>query len=270
MTSNIGAALRELREASGKEAKAVARSAAMSASKLSRIETGKATPAVMDVERILTAIGVSDEVRAELSEVARKAATEAVAWRLYRRMGFAQHQDAIGAVEAETQTQRLFQPSCMPGLVQTPEYVRAILARKNLTEEMLSRTVGARLERQRVLYQAEKAFRFIITESVLRWRLLSPPEIAMQLDRLIAVSRLPNVWIGVVPLSAAMGEVPTSSFVVYDSRLVIVEIPHAEITTREPRDIEVYLAKFERFADVSLTGDDMRAFVAGIRDEFLR
>ncbi|MGH3737507.1 MAG: DUF5753 domain-containing protein [Micromonosporaceae bacterium] len=176
----------------------------------------------------------------------------------------------MGAVEAETETQRLFQPSCMPGLTQTPEYVRAILARKNLTEEMLSRTVGARLERQRVLYQTEKSFRFIITESVLRWRLLSLPEMAMQIDRLIAVSRLPNVWIGVVPLSADMGEVPTSSFVLYDHRLVIVEIPHAEITTREPRDIDVYLGKFGRFENVSLAGHDMRAFVAGIRDEFLR
>ncbi|MGH3737506.1 MAG: helix-turn-helix domain-containing protein [Micromonosporaceae bacterium] len=90
MTKDIGKVLRELREASGMEAKAVARSAVVSASKLSRIETGKATPAAMDVERILTAIGVSEEIRAELSEVARKAATEAVAWRLYRRMGFAQ------------------------------------------------------------------------------------------------------------------------------------------------------------------------------------
>ncbi|WP_330175835.1 helix-turn-helix domain-containing protein [Streptomyces sp. NBC_01498] len=270
MTSDIGAVLRELREAGGMEAKAVARSAAMSASKLSRIETGKATPAVLDVERILAAVGVSDEVRAELLAVARKAATEAVAWRLCRRTGFARHQDAIKAIEAGTETQRIFQPSCVPGLVQTPEYVRAVLARKNLTEDMLSRTVGARMERQRVLFEAEKTFRFVVAESVLRWRLVSSPEMAMQLDRLIAVSRLANVWIGVVPLSADMGEVPTSSFAVYDRRLAIVEVPHAEITTREPRDIDVYLAKFERFVDVSLAGNDMRSFVAGIRDEFLR
>ena len=164
----------------------------MSPSKLSRIETGKATPTVMDVERILTALGVSDELQAELSEAVRKAATEAMAWRLYRRTGFARHQDAIRAVEAETQTQRLFQPSCVPGLVQTPEYVRAILAGKQLTEEMLSRTVSARLERQRVLYRSGREFRFVITESVLRWRLLSAPEISMQLDRIISVSRLPN------------------------------------------------------------------------------
>ena len=242
----------------------------MSASKLSRIETGKATPTVMDVERVLTAVGVSDQVRAELSEAARRAATEAVAWRLYRRMGMARHQDDIGAIEADTAVQRLFQPSCMPGLTQTPEYVRAILAGKDLTEEVLSQTVAARLRRQQVLYRGEKSFRFIITESVLRWRLLSPAEMAMQLDRLIALSRLSHIWIGVVPLSADMSEVPTSSFVVYDSRLVVVEIPHAEVTTHEPRDVELYRGKFERFARVCLAGEEMRGFVARARDEFLR
>ncbi|MDI2126985.1 helix-turn-helix domain-containing protein [Yinghuangia seranimata] len=270
MKGNIGGTLRELRQASGKEAKAVARSAAMSASKLSRIETGRLVPSAMDVDRILTALGVSPEIRTRLTELARKEATEATAWRLYRRAGLHHHQEAIGAVEAETAVQRVFQPSCIPGLCQTPEYVRGILAPKALSDDVLARTVGARLERQEVLYDPAKSFRYLITESVLRWRLLPAPAMAVQLDRLITLSRLPNVWIGAVPLSAPMTEVPTSSFVIFDSRMVIVEIPHAEITTSEPKDVELYLAKFERFEQTAVTGEEMRALVGGIRDEFLR
>ena len=270
MKGDIGSTLRELRQASGKEAKAVARSAAMSASKLSRIETGKLSPTVMDVDRILTSLGVSDEIRAKLTEVARREATEATAWRLYRRTGFHHHQDSIRAVEAETTVQRVFQPSCIPGLCQTPEYVRGILSRKGLTEDMLSRTIGARLQRQTVLFDPAKSFRYLITESVLRWRLLSPPEMAVQLDRLITLSRLPNVWIGVVPLSARMTEVPTSSFVIFDNRMVTVEIPHAEITTGEPKDVELYREKFDRFELTAHTGDAMRSMVSGIRDDFLQ
>ncbi len=270
MKGDIGKALRELREASGKEAKAVARSAVMSQSKLSRIETGKVTPTVMDVERILTALGVSDEVRAKLTEVARQEATEATAWRLYRRSGLHHHQDDIRALEADTAVMRLFQPSCIPGLCQTPEYVRAIFAPKGLTEEVVSRTIGARLQRQAVLFDQAKSFRFLITESVLRWRLVSPPEMAVQLDRLVTLSRLPNVWLGVVPLSAPMTELPSSSFVLFDSRMVIVEIHHAEITTAEPRDVESYREKFERFEKLAITGEDMRATVSAIRDDFLR
>ncbi|MGW3227488.1 helix-turn-helix domain-containing protein [Kitasatospora sp. NPDC001095] len=85
--TQLGAALRELRQASGKEAKAVARSAVMSPSKLSKIETGKVSPTVVDVERILTAIGVPEEVKAEYMAGARAQATEATAWRLIRRLG---------------------------------------------------------------------------------------------------------------------------------------------------------------------------------------
>ena len=270
MKGDIGSTLRELRQASGKEAKAVARSAAMSPSKLSRIETGKVQPTVMDVERVLTALGVSEEVRCRLAEVARKEATEATAWRLYRRTGFHLHQDAIRAMESETTVLRLFQPSCVPGLCQTPEYIRGILGRKGLTEDMLSRTIGARLQRQAVLFDSTKSFRCLIMESVLRWRLISPPEMAVQLDRIITLSRLPNVWMGVVPLSAPMAEVPTSSFVIFDSRMVIVEIPHAEITTREPKDVELYRGKFDRFERTALVGDDMRNMVGDIRDRYLQ
>ncbi|MGW1172455.1 helix-turn-helix domain-containing protein [Kitasatospora sp. NPDC002543] len=270
MRGKIGSTLRELRKASGKEAKAVARSAAMSASKLSRIETGKIAPTAMDVDRILTAIGVPDEVRAGLVETARREATEATAWRLYRRSGFHLHQDAIRAVEAETTVQRIFQPSCIPGLCQTPEYVRAILSTKGLTEQVLSQTIGARIQRQAVLFEPSKSFRYVITESVLRWRLLSPLAMAVQLDRLIALSRLPNVRIGVVPLSTHMAEPPSSSFVVFDNRLVIVEIPHAEVTTSEPRDVELYLDRFDRFERAALFGDAMREMAGRIRDEFFR
>ncbi|MER7703731.1 helix-turn-helix transcriptional regulator [Kitasatospora sp. NPDC097605] len=270
MRDDIGSALRDLRQAAGKEAKAVARSAAMSPSKLSRIETGKAKPTTVDVDRILTAIGVPDAVRADLVEIARREATEVVAWRYLRRTGLHHHQDSIRAVEAETAIQRIFQPSCIPGLCQTPEYVRAILSPKGLTPDVLSRTMAARLERQAVLFDPAKHFHYLITEPVLRWLIVSPVEMALQIDRLSTLSRLPNVRIGVVPLSARMTEVGSSSFIVYDSRLVIVEIPHAEVSTTDPKDLDLYLARFKRFEQLSLEGEPMREMLAAIRDEFLQ
>ncbi len=267
---NIGQALRELREASGKQAKTVARSAAMSPSKLSKIERGALAPSVMDVERVLTALEVSEEVRARLTEASRKAATEATAWRLYRRTGLHKHQEEIRAIEARTQSLRLFQPVCIPGLLQTPEYVRAVLSRHDYTDDALEKMMGARLRRQEALYDNTRQFHFLITESVLRWRLIAAPMMATQLDKLITMSRVPNVAIGVVPLSAPMTDLPNSSFVLFDSSLAVVEIPHAEITTTELRDIERYVTKFEGFERVAVTGDSMRSFVAGIRDDFLR
>ncbi len=268
--SELGSALRALRQASEKEAKAVARSAVMSTSKLSKIENGHTAPSVSDVERILTAIGVSDEVKREYMAAARAEATEATAWRLVRRLGYHRKQQQIKALDVSMNLLRLFQPSLVPGLLQTPEYARTVFARRNLNEEQLFRAVGGRLDRQQVLYDRSKTLRFIITEPVLRWNLLPALMMAGQLDRIISLSRLPNVDIRVVPLAGTHRDVPGHSFVIRDDRSVTVETVHAELIVTDPRDVTVYVDKFEGFASVALSGDTMRSLVERIRDEVLR
>ncbi|MEU2791429.1 helix-turn-helix transcriptional regulator [Streptomyces sp. NPDC007100] len=267
---DIGQALRELREASGKQAKVVARGAAMSPSKLSKIENGALAPSVIDAERILTALGVSGGMKARLMEIARQVATEATAWRIYRRSGLHKHQEEIRAIEAGTTLLRLFQPSCVPGLLQTPEYVRGILKDWDLTEVALGKMVGARLKRHDVLHDEGRNFHFLITESVLRWEIMGVRPMAMQLDKIIGMSRFPNINIGVIPQRGVKPGLPTSAFALFDTRLATIEVPHAEITTTEIPDIELYLNKFRKFERVAVSGDDMRDLVADIRDDFLR
>ncbi|MEU5235429.1 helix-turn-helix domain-containing protein [Streptomyces lydicus] len=266
----LGAALRALRQVSGKEAKAIARSAVMSASKLSKIETAKVAPSVTDVERILTAIGVSDEVKAEYLEAARAAATETTAWRLIRRLGVHKAQQQTRALEAQMTLLRLFQPALIPGLLQTPEYIRAILSRHNLGEDVLTQTISARIERQQALYDSTKELHFVITEPVLRWRIVSAAKMAEQLDRLVSLSRLPNIDIRIVPLSARQQDIANHAFVIRDDRTVSVETVHAEVVVTDPRDVALYVHKFEGFASMALSGDAMRATLEGIRDELLR
>ncbi|MGK5533571.1 helix-turn-helix domain-containing protein [Streptomyces sp. URMC 129] len=268
--AQLGPALRALRMASGKEAKAVARSAVMSASKLSKLETGRTAPSVTDVERILTAIGVSEEIKAQYMAAARAEATEATAWRSYRRLGYHRKQQQIQALEAQTTNLRLFQHSLVPGLLQTHDYIHAVFARKRLGHEELAKTVQARLARQAVLLDAAKSFSFIITESVLRWRIVPSTLMAQQMDALITVSRRPNVDVRVMPLTAPQTEFPGHSFSIKDDRMVNVEAIHAELVVTDPRDIELYVRKFENFAATALAGDEMRAMVASIRDGFLR
>nr|WP_202447055.1 helix-turn-helix transcriptional regulator [Streptomyces sp. SID5468] len=262
--------MRALRVASGKEAKAVARSALMSPSKLSKIENGKLAVGATDVERILSAIGVSDEVKAEYSEAARASATEATAWRLLKRMGVHKGQLAVKAHEAQMSSLRLFQPALVPGLLQTPEYIRAVLRRHRLSDDALTRTINGRLERQTVLYGEGKSLRFIVTEPVLRWRIVPPQMMAAQLDRLLFVSRLAHVDIRVVPLEIPQNDIANHAFVIRDDRVVTVETVHAEVVVTDPRDVGLYVDKFAGFERVALSGDGMRSLVEGIRDDFLR
>ncbi|SBT94594.1 Helix-turn-helix domain-containing protein [Streptomyces sp. DI166] len=268
--AQLGAALRALRQASGKEAKAVARGALMSPSKLSKIENAKLAPSTTDVERILIAIGVSEEIKAEYTDAARTAGTETTEWRLLKRVGVHKGQQEVKALEAQMSALRMFQPALVPGLLQTPEYIRAVLQRHNLSEDTLNRTVNCRLERQAILYDSTKSLRFMITEPVLRWRLVPPSMMAAQLDRIVSMSRLSHIDIRVVPLSVQQNDVANHSFAIRDNRMVTVETVHAEVLVTDPRDVEIYVEKFYGFERVALSGDDMRDLVEGIRDEFLR
>jgi transcriptional regulator with XRE-family HTH domain len=207
----------------------------MSASKLSKIETGKLGPTADDVERILTAIGVSDDVKSEYMDAARAVATEATAWRLIQRAGLHKAQRQLKAIEARMTLLRLFQPALVPGLLQTPEYMRAILSRhEDLSEATVRETVSARLERQDVLYDETKTLRFVITEPVLRWLIVPPLVMAGQLDRLISMSRLPHIDIRVVPLAGRQHDIPNHTFVIRDDRAVSVETVHAEVIVTDP------------------------------------
>ncbi|KQV05803.1 regulator [Kitasatospora sp. Root187] len=243
----------------------------MSAGKLSKIEDGRVLPTVRDVELILSTLGVSEAAKAEFLEQARAAVTEATAWRELRRLGHWKHQQAIRAVEARTALLRLFQGQLIPGLLQSAEYVAAIFALSpELSEESRAKTIAARLERQAALYDLDRSFHFLVCEHVLRWRIGQPALMATQMDRLVSLSRLPNVTIGVVPLDRRMPDFPMTCFSAHDDRLVIVETFHSEVTTQDPKDIEVYLSTFAKFDAVAIHGNEMRAKVESIRDEYLR
>ncbi|GAA0408420.1 helix-turn-helix transcriptional regulator [Streptomyces luteireticuli] len=252
------------------EAKAVARSALMSPSKLSKIEHARLSPSATDVERILTAIGVSGAVKTEYMEAARAVATEATAWRLLKRTGVHKGQEAVKALEAQMSVLRLFQPALVPGLLQTPEYIRAVLRRHDLSEDSLARTINGRLERQAVLYDSKKALHFVITEPALRWQIVAPQMMAAQLDRIVSISRLSHVDIRVVPLGARQTDIANHAFVIRDDRLVTVETVHAELVVTDPRDVDLYVKKFTGFGRTALLGDEMRSMVEAIRNEFLR
>lgn len=242
----------------------------MSAGKLSKIENGRTLPTVQDVDLVLSALGVSAEVKDQFLATARAEVTEATAWRLLRRLGPWKHQNTIKAIEANTTLLRLFQGQLIPGLLQTPEYATAVFSLPPaLPEETRSRTVAARMERQATLYEAGRSFHFVICEHVLRWLVCEPAVMAVQLDRLVSLSRLPNVTIGVVPQAGRMPDFPMTCFSMHDDRLVLIETFHSEVTTRDPKDVQTYVDTFDRFAAVALYGDDMHALVESIRDEFL-
>jgi hypothetical protein len=123
----------------------------------------------------------------------------------------------------------------------------------------VSKALALKLERQAILHDTSKTFHFLLTESAMRWQLCPLSVMSVQLDHLISVSRLPNVHIGVLPLSMPVADGPYHTFVVYDRRLVTIELFTGRLVLRDPRDIEHYGALFTFFSHSALWSDEARS-----------
>ncbi|MEU3600499.1 helix-turn-helix transcriptional regulator [Streptomyces sp. NPDC006798] len=251
--SDLAEALRILRKRAGKTQTWLARRCNMSQTKISNIESGRLTPALVDVELILEALDTDDPAAAQLRELARTANIE---WQddwSSRRRGLDKKQNELAGLEAITTEFRFFLLSAITGLLATPDYVRASLA--DVPGDQ-SKTIAKKLERQSVLYNSSKSFTFLLTEQAVRWPLLPPVAMAMQLDRLVSVSRIPNVRLGVIPLAGRIPEMPLNTFTVYDRRLATVETGTGALILRDHRDVTAYREDFDRYESYAVFEDE--------------
>ncbi|WP_405938275.1 helix-turn-helix domain-containing protein [Streptomyces sp. NBC_00726] len=257
--SDLAALLRDERKRAGKTQTWLARRCNMSQTKVSNIEGGRLTPTPLDVELMLEALAVSDSLSAEILVLARRANTE---WRDHwssRRRGLDKKQNELAGLEDVSRQFRFFLLSMITGLLATPDYVRASIA--DVPGDQ-SKTIAKKLERQQVLHNPAKSFTFILTEQAARWPLLPPAAMSVQLDRLVSVSRIPQVRLGVIPLNGHVPERPLSTFTVYDRRLATVETGTGALLLRDHRDVSAYLAEFENYERHAVFGDECRELLS--------
>lgn len=241
----------------------------MSTAKLSKLENNRVPASVADVERILTALEVPDPARTRFLDLARSACSEQRAWSVYRRLGFHKKQREIAAIEAQATDVRVMQAAMIPGLLQSEDYVRSIFSGDaSLSEGERERTIKSRLQRQGVLHDHKKNFYFLLTESALRWTTLPKASMAAQINHIISLSSLSNVAVGIIPLNGVKKDFPISSFCIFDRRLVTIEAFHAEISTRDPRDIDLHIGVFNDFSSHALGYDASREELRSISGEY--
>ncbi|MFJ2603443.1 Scr1 family TA system antitoxin-like transcriptional regulator [Streptomyces sp. NPDC087425] len=259
--SDLAEALRNERKRAGLAQTRLAQRCNMSQTKISNIESGKLTPTLIDVELILEAVGSDSPAAAKIIGLARTAHTE---WQddwASQRRGLDKKQNELARLETVTTEFRFFLPTMITGLLATPDYVRASLARNSGD---LSKTVAKKLERQHVLLDSSKSFTFVLTEQAVRWPLVSPLAMAMQLDRLVSVSRIPQVRLGVIPLGMGgpVVDTPLSVFTLYDRRLVQIETNTGALILRDHRDVNAYRDDFERYETYAVFGNECRELLS--------
>ncbi|MFD9890648.1 helix-turn-helix domain-containing protein [Amycolatopsis sp. NPDC059027] len=270
---SLAEALRTLRRASGLSGERLSDKTGISQSKISKIETGKLVPSITDVEQIVHALGVDRGYAGELLALAQLGTTEYESGRAKSKLGWGKVQDRLAAIERSATEIRFVLPTMITGLLQTAEYasvaVNAPIGRQ--TSEAVQREIVARkLDRQRILYDTGKRFDFLFTEAALRWRLLSAPGMAIQLDKVVSFAALSSVSVQVIPLTVTMADAPLEVCVIYDDRLVTIETSASGLALRDPRDIAFYRAQFDYFSSCALGGEAAREFISGIADEFRR
>lgn len=252
---NLGEELRRLRRAVGLSGERLARRCSMSQSKISKIENGRLSPTLIDLDRILTALDVTEEQSEKVFAQARLASTEWQDKRALWRKGLESRQDELKGLETSASEARYFLPTMVTGLLATPAYIRASLTH---APGDASSTVAKKIARQEVLRDRSCSFTFLLTEQAVRWAILPPDGMAEQMAHLIEVSRITGVRVGVLPLGTVLPRGPMNTFTVYDDRLATVEIFTGRLAFRDFQDVAAYRELFTMYEEHALFADSAR------------
>jgi transcriptional regulator with XRE-family HTH domain len=191
--------LRELRVHAGLTIEAAAPLLDFSPSKLSRIENAHQGVDVHIVRSMLDLFDVGGDRWTEILELTREA--NAKGW--WRAYGL----DDRGylPLEADASTVREFTVSLVPGLLQTPDYARALYMNsvRTRSKAVLDRDVTVRMIRQERLTSVERPLELltVMDEGVLRRALGGRDVMRAQLRHLIEASELDTVTLQVLPTS---------------------------------------------------------------------
>ncbi len=265
----LGKRLRELRQQADLSGRQLAESLSWPPSKISKLENGRQTPSDDDIQAWTRATDSEAHTEALLASL-RTLEVQHAEWQRILRTGLRPLQNELAELDARTRFFRAFEATVIPGLLQTAEYARARLAQGIVMFKVrndINEAVQARLKRQELLYRPDKRFHFVITEAALRLRLCSPDVMLGQLDRLISLSALPNVRLGVIGSDTQYVIGPWHGFSLRDTDRVTIETFSAKLNLAQPQEIELYSNIFDQFAAVASYGRSARAIITRVIDD---
>jgi transcriptional regulator with XRE-family HTH domain len=270
--SALGKRLRELRQQAGLSGRRLAESLSWPPSKVSKLENGQQTPTDDDIRAWTRATDRQDEAEALFASL-HTLEVQHAEWQRLLRGGFRPRQHELAKLDEATRFFRVFEATVIPGLLQTTEYARTRFtetARRVKAAADVNEAVRARIQRQEVLYRPDKRFHFVLTEAALRLRLCPPAVMLGQLDRLVSLSALPNMRLGIIGFDAQYAATtPWHGFWLYDSDRVLVETFSAVLDLRQPQEIELYAGVFEQLAAVASYGRSARVIINGAIDDLV-
>ena len=271
----LGAHLRRLREAQGVSREEAGWEIRASESKISRMELGRVSFKERDVDDLLTLYEVDDDQeRDRLLSLAREA-NHPGWWHRFGDVLPSWFQSYLG-MEAAAALIRNYEVQFIPGLLQTPEYARAVmmLSHGRAHPDELDRRINLRAGRQQVLHRDSPPQLWAVVDEAALRRPLGGAEVTRgQIEALIDATKLPHVRLQVVPFSvgghaAAGGAFSILRFPEPDlSDVVYVEQLTSALYLDKREDVEQYAAVMESLSITALTPTDSVEFLRKLARE---
>jgi transcriptional regulator with XRE-family HTH domain len=191
--------LRRLRESAKLTCEEVAERLECSASKISRVETGRVSVSPRDVRDMLEIYGAPPEQRDSLVQLARDSRQKGW-WHAYGDTVQPHFATYLGLESAASEI-RIYEVNLIPGLLQTEDYARAVISAGmvNSPRADIERHVALRMERQRLARSSPPKVWAVLDEAALRRQVGGPEVMREQLEYLRELASLRNVNLQVIP-----------------------------------------------------------------------
>jgi transcriptional regulator with XRE-family HTH domain len=264
--------LKRLRVEAALTQKYVADTLDWSPSKIIRIENGQVAVAVSDLRALVFLYGLRDEARlAELEQLARAS----------KKLPFSEYRDVISpdsmkyfGYEGSAAVLRQVQPLVLPGLLQTEEYTRGVLALRDRTSEQMDRIIQVRRERQEIIEQPAPLLHFILDEAILRRQVNGPRVLRGQLQKILDLSVAGRISVQVLPFELGYHEALRGPFVHLEFGMVsepdIVYVDNAQsgppLFFENPEATGPYKEMFYILEDKALDPADSAALIQAVTD----
>jgi hypothetical protein len=174
-------------------------------------------------------------------------------------------------LEAEATTVCAFMIDLIPGLLQTEDYAAAIgdAYLPRASAEVKRERVKARAKRQdRLTDENPIQVEAVLTEGALRTGVGGPEVMRQQLERLVELSKLPNVDLRVIPAAGAYPAMGTPfrilSFASGYPDIGYVELLGKAVYLEEPEEVEPYRHNFAGLQEVAWSARKSRTLIADI------
>ncbi|MEV7020536.1 helix-turn-helix transcriptional regulator [Kitasatospora sp. NPDC093558] len=256
----FGEELQRLRTAAGLSSAEAGALVGMKVPAVSHTEAGRITLNPERLEVWLDAYGCTDPTyRKVLAEMGRS--TGKGWWSEYEGKVPGLSLD-LAELEDRTVQLETYETLYIPGLLQLPAYAEAIYmdAYRNGRWD-LATAVEFRMDRQQILDDDQRKFRFVIHEAALRMMFAGKETMRAQLTRLLDMAEHPNVDIQILPFAATTHPSHPSGFLMCNPgcaelSTIVLDGPGRAWHHGTPENIAAYQRKFRQLSEIALPAID--------------